>query len=117
MMAGSATSEQKVQVELDPELRVAATDLQREWQTLEKISGMIRGAGDMLRECDRHADSPEWTRFRATLTGGRVSEQLQALFTLIDGANDAPTPAMMKLLGELEADYQHSTVDFQALKR
>jgi photosystem II stability/assembly factor-like uncharacterized protein len=117
MTAGSTTSEQKVKVELDPELKVSVADLQREWQTLEKISGMVRGTGDMLRECARHTDSPEWTRFRASLTGSRVSEQLQALFSLIDGASDAPTPAMTKLLAELESAYNHSASEFQALKR
>jgi hypothetical protein len=71
----------------------------------------------MLRESDRHADSPDWTRFRTALAASRLSEQLQALFNLIDGANDAPTQAMTKLLGELESGYNRSSAEFQALKR
>jgi photosystem II stability/assembly factor-like uncharacterized protein len=117
MTAGSTTAEQKVKVELDPELKVSSADLQSQWQTLEKISTMIRTAGDMLRESDRHADSADWTRFRTALAASRLSEQLQALFNLIDGANDAPTQAMMKFLGELEGDYSRSSAEFQTLKR
>jgi photosystem II stability/assembly factor-like uncharacterized protein len=117
MIAGAATSEQKVKVELDPELKVSAADLQAEWKTLEQISTMIRATGDMLRESDRHTDSPGWTRFRGNLAASRLSEQLQALFNLIDGANDAPTQAMTKLLGELKSGYDRSSAEFQTLKR
>jgi photosystem II stability/assembly factor-like uncharacterized protein len=116
MIAGSTVVEQKVTVQLDPELKTSTADLETQWQSLEKISTMIRTTGDMLRESDRHADSPGWTKFHASLAAGRLSEQLQALFTLIDGPNDAPTPAMTKLLGELESDYDRSSGEFQALK-
>jgi hypothetical protein len=116
MIAGSTVVEQKVTVRLDPELKASTADLQSQWQSLEKISAMIRTTGDMLRESDRHADSPGWTKFHTSLAAGRLSEQLQALFTLIDGGNDAPTPAMTKLLGELESDYDRSSGEFQALK-
>ena len=117
MIAGAVTSEQKVKVELDPELKVSAADLQTQRQTLERISTLIRGAGDMLREANRHADAEDWNRFRTGLAASRLSEQLQALSNLIDGANDPPTQAMTKLLGELESAYQRSTTEFQALKR
>ena len=117
MIAGAATAEQKLKVELDPELKVSAADLESEWKTLEQISTMIRATGDMLRESDRHADSPDWTRFRTDLAASRLSEQLQALFSLIDGANDAPTQAMTKLLGELESGYSRKSAEFQALRR
>jgi len=116
MIAGSTVVEQKVTVQLDPELKASTADLQSQWQSLEKISAMIRATGDMLRESDRHADSPGWTKFRTSLAASRLSEQLQALFALIDGPNDAPTPAMTKLVGELESDYDRSSREFQALK-
>jgi hypothetical protein len=116
MIAGSASMEQKVTVDLDPEIKTPIADLQSQWQTLGKISAMMTATGDMLRESDRHADSAAWTKFHASLTASRLSEQLQALFTLIDGPNDAPTPAMTKLLGELESDYNRSSAEFQALK-
>jgi hypothetical protein len=45
-----------------------------------------------------------------------LPEQLQALFTLIDGPNDAPTQAMTKLLGELESEYNRSAADFKTLR-
>jgi len=41
---------------------------------------------------------------------------LPALFNLIDGPNDAPTPAMMHLLGELEGEYRKAAAQFQTLK-
>ena len=117
MFAGATAVEQKVTVAMDPELKISAGDLQSQWQTLERISAMIGGAGDMLRESDRHADSPAWTAFHASLAASRLSEQLLALFTLIDGPNDAPTEAMTKLLGEFESGYARSSAEFQKLKQ
>ncbi len=116
MIAGAATADQKVTVELDPELKTSLGDLQTQWQTLEKISTMMAATGDMLRESDRHADSPDWTKFHTALAASRLSEQLQALFTLVDSPNDAPTPAMTRLLRELESDYNRSSAEFHALK-
>jgi hypothetical protein len=37
-------------------------------------------------------------------TGPRLTENLDALFTLVDGDNAAPTPAMMRYFAELEAE-------------
>ena len=126
LTAGATVEEQKVQVRLDPELKVSAADLQEQWDALAKLAVMIRGTGAMLQQADRHADSPDWQRFRATLarprnlaaseTGPRLSEQLQSLFNLIDGPNDAPTPAMLKLLAELEDEYHKASDDLQRMK-
>jgi hypothetical protein len=117
MTAGSATSEQSVTVELDPELKVSPADLKSQWDTLDRISTLIRSTSSMLRESGQHADSPAWTKFRETLAASRLTEQLQALFSLIDGPNDAPTQAMTKLLGELEGDYGKSSADFKRLNQ
>ena len=116
MIVGSTAAEQKVTVELDPELKVSAADLEAQWQTLDKISSMIRSVADMLRESDRHSDSASWTKFHASLTGSRMAQQLQSLFTLVDGPNDAPTSAMTKLLDEIQSGYDHSVAEFQTLK-
>jgi photosystem II stability/assembly factor-like uncharacterized protein len=116
MIAGATAVDQKVTVEIDPELKASPADLQTQWQTLGRISVMMAATGDMLRESDRHADSPDWTKFHAALAASRLSEQLQALFTLVDAPNDAPTPAMTKLLAELESDYNRSSGEYQALK-
>jgi photosystem II stability/assembly factor-like uncharacterized protein len=115
MIAGVSAAEQKVDVRLDPELKVASDDLKSQWDALARLCTMITGTAGMLHEAERHADSPEWREFRDTLarprglstseTGPRLSEQLQSLYNLIDGPNDAPTEAMMNLLGELEAEY------------
>jgi hypothetical protein len=117
MIAGATAVEQKLTVQIDPELKDSAADLEKQWQSLERISAMIRATGDMLRESDRHTDSPGWTKFHTGLAASRLAEQLQALFTLIDGQNDAPTEAMTKLLDELESDCTRSSREFQALKR
>jgi uncharacterized membrane protein YgcG len=117
MTAGSVTSEQNVTVELDPELKVSPADLKSQWDTLDHISTLIRSTSSMLRESGQHADSPNWTNFRDALTASRLTEQLQALFALIDGPNDAPTQAMTKLLGELEGDYRKMSADFKKLSQ
>jgi photosystem II stability/assembly factor-like uncharacterized protein len=116
MTVGSTAAEQKVTVALDPELKVSAADLEAQWRTLYKISSMIRSVADMLRESDRHSDSASWTKFRASLTGSGMAQQLQSLFTLVDGPNDAPTSAMTKLLDEIQSGYDHSVAEFQTLK-
>jgi len=126
LTAGGAIEQQNVKVELDPELKVSMADLQRQWDALAKLGSMIREVGDMVQQADRHGDSPDWQKFRAIVarprnltaseTGPRLSEQLQSLFNLIDGPNDAPTPAMMKLLAELEDEYRNASDELQRIK-
>ncbi len=126
MTADSAVYEQKVQVQLDPEQKTTMADLQAQWDALAKLSTITRAVGEMVQQADQRADSPQWQTFRAKLarprnltaseTGPRLSEQLQALSTLIDGPNDAPTPAMMKLLGELEDEYRKAAAELQGMK-
>lgn len=118
MTVGTTISEQKVEVRMDPELKVSPDDLQAQWDALQRLTVMIQGTAEMLREADRHADSADWRKFRETLarprnlsnseTGPRLSEQLQSLYGLIEGPNDAPTHAMIQLLTELEADYKNA---------
>ena len=115
LVAGTSSVEKKVTVDIDPELKSSSADLQAQWTALEKISGMIRQTGDMLRESDRHADAPAWTQFKASLTSSGLAQQLQSLFTLIDGSNDAPTQAMRKLMDELQSDYDRSSEEFHKL--
>jgi len=126
LTAAGAVEKQSVQVQLDPELKVGLDDLQKQWDALAKLSAMIRATREMLQQADRHGDSPDWKSFRATLarprnltaseTGPRLSEQLQSLFNLIDGPNDAPTPAMMSLLLELEDEYHQASDSFRRLE-
>lgn len=47
----------------------------------------------------------------------RLSEQLQSLYNLIDGPNDAPTHGMMELLGELETEYRKAQDTFHSLAK
>ena len=127
LTAGGAVEQQSVQVRLDPDLKVTMAELQRQWDTLAKLSGMIREVTEMVHESDRHEDSKDWQNFRATLarprgltgseTGPRLSEQLQSLFNLVDGPNDAPTSAMMKLLAELGDEAHQASETYQRLKQ
>jgi hypothetical protein len=126
LTADGAAQEQKVEVGLDPEIKTSAADLQAQWNAITKISTMICELTQMAQQADRHADSPERKAFAATITRPRsgpgsegapkLAEQLPALLNLIDGPNDAPTATMMKLLGELQDDYQKATAQFQTLK-
>ena len=126
LVADGVAAEQKVEVRLDPEIKTSAADLKAQWEAVTKVAGMIREVDEMTQEAHRHAGSAEWEAFLAGMvrprTGAgsdgapRLAEQLPALFNLMDGPNDAPTAAMMHLLGELEADYAKATAAFQALK-
>ena len=126
LMADGATQEQKVEVRLDPEIKTSPANLQAQWNAVTKISTMIREVTQMTQQADRHVDSPEWKAFAATVARPRsgpgsdgvpnLAEQLPALLNLIDTPNDAPTPTMMKLLGELEEDFQKATAEFHTLR-
>jgi photosystem II stability/assembly factor-like uncharacterized protein len=115
MMAGTVTAQQKVTVELDPDLKVSASDLKAQWDTLAHMGEMMRSTADMLRQAGSHDDSPAWGKFREALTSARVGEQLQALYGLIQAPDDAPTQAMTKLLGELDSDYNRYAAEFRKL--
>ena len=116
MIAGNSTSEQKVTVEIDPELKSSQSDLEAQWGALGEISDMMRGTSDMLREAARHTDAADWIKLRASITNAGLAQQLQSLYGLIEGASDAPTQAMRKLLDELRADYARCSGEFQKLK-
>lgn len=126
LTADGASQEQQVQIRLDPEIKTSAADLRTQWDALTTLSGMISEVGQMVQQADRHSDSPEWRAFQATITRPRsgpgsdgapgLAEQLTSLFNLIDGPNDAPTPAMLKLLGELLDDYQKASTQFRGMK-
>ncbi len=116
MTAGTTISEQKVTVEIDPELKSGSADLEAQWNALGKIADMMRATADMTRESDRHGDSAAWQNFRGSLLESGLAQQLQSLFGLIDGANDAPTQPMRKLLDDLESEYKHISDQYQTLR-
>jgi len=126
MIAGSLTSEQHVEVRLDPALSVTVADLKTQWDALVRISTMLRGVSGMETEAGRHSSSEDWRNFRNTLarprdlsnseTGPRLSEQLQSLFNLIDASNEPPTHAMLNLLQELDQEYRAAGEAIKKLK-
>ena len=99
MTAGVEVQEQKVEVQLDPEVHAGREDLEKQWDAANRVSAMMRGV----------RTRPELARPKGLSnaeTGPRLAEQLTSLFNLIDNADAAPTAAMMSLLGELEAEYR-----------
>jgi hypothetical protein len=122
---GSAAAEQRVNVQLDPDVHVTEADLRAQWDALNRIGAMIQRVTEMRRTADEHSAANDWQKLRATLarprglsgseTGPRLLEQLQSLSNLIDGPNAAPTPAMMRLLDELEEAYAKAEADFKRL--
>jgi hypothetical protein len=127
MTAGPGTVEQKVRVDLDPEVKVSVADLQAQWDALGRLARMIREVAGMLGEAGRHADLAGWRQLRDTLarpqglsaaeTGARLSEQLQSLYDLINGPNAAPTHPMMNLLAELEDEYKKAESAYKRLSQ
>ena len=116
LTAGTAVVEQKIAVQIDPEIKTTPADLREQWSALEKLTEMLRGNADMARESGRHSDSPAWDNFRKSVAEAGLSQQLQSLFTLIDGSNDAPTEAMRKLFEELSADYGRLSQEYRKLQ-
>jgi hypothetical protein len=99
MTAGDVVQEQKVEVRMDPSVHVSIRDLQAQWDAEARVSAMMQGV----------RNRPELARPKGlgnAETGPRLAEQLASLFNLMDGANAAPTAAMMSLLAELELEYK-----------
>ena len=86
MMAGGNAFEQKVKVELDPELKVSEADLREQWDALERISKLILATAEMPGQA-------------------KLLQQLQSLYGLMEAPNDAPTGTMTNLLAELESEF------------
>lgn len=127
MTVGTTVEVQSLEVRVDPELKVSASDLRAQWDALQRLTRLIQGTAEMLREADAHPDLPQWRAFRDKLarprgqsnseTGPRLSEQLQSLYNLIDGPNDAPTRAMADLLAQIEEEYDGDQKLRQTLPR
>jgi photosystem II stability/assembly factor-like uncharacterized protein len=106
-IAGAVTSEQPLEVILDPALRVERANLEQQWQVSTKLVSMMRDATKVVEAAPALRDRVQ----RAPGTGrsempARLAERLQSLFDLVDSPNDAPTGPMLQALAELEAEYQ-----------
>jgi hypothetical protein len=125
MDAAGTNSEQQVEVRMDPEVGVTPQDLRTQADALDRLTGMIRRVSSMVRECGKHAGSPEWQALRDTLarpaglsraeTGPRLAEQMQSLYTMVDSADASPTHAAESLLSELESELAAAGRRFDSL--
>ena len=121
--------DQKFQLELDPALGVSKEDLQAEFDTARGIVRMqsaVNAALANLRSL-RGQHSAEADELSAELTrpaslgrsetGPRLKENLDALFTMIDTANAAPTSAQMRYYDELRAQFEEIMQKVDALAK
>lgn len=111
------TYEQKFVLQMDPSVNVSTADLQRQFEISRELIKMQTGVSTAVAKLSAlRRDHPE--QVEALLTqitrpanlrsaiGPRLSEDLGALFSMIDGANAAPTPAQMHYFDQLQATYR-----------
>jgi photosystem II stability/assembly factor-like uncharacterized protein len=99
LSAGGREMEKKLEVRLDPSLQVSEDDLVSQFETsrkLREMSAAVRATGKFARP--RGMGRSE--------TGPRLAENLEALYGLVDAANAAPTPAMLRYFAELETEFK-----------
>lgn len=118
--------DQAVKVEIDPSLQISAEDLRTQFDTaadLLKMDSEITAALQKLGTAKR--DNPQVAPVLAELarpanqgrseTGPRLKEQIDALYTMIDGVNAAPTGAQMRYYEELQAQFKQAISDVAKL--
>ncbi len=126
LMAGATTSTQQVDVTLDPESAATPEQLQKQAQAITRIAALMRDVAKLTADAQALVQSETKAAMLDRLvrprgagrgeTRPRLSDSAQALFDLIDAPNDAPTPAMLSVLGELEAEYRELRKKLDALR-
>jgi hypothetical protein len=117
LTADGKTYEQGIDIKMDPAVNVSAEDLKAAYDVtsnLVKMQGTANGAIAKLAVArSQHPQEAEALLGRLTRpanlrseTGPRLKENLDALFTMIDGADAAPTAAQMNYYGELRTEFQ-----------
>jgi hypothetical protein len=103
---------------LNPALTVSAADLQKQFDVSRELMRMQSGVNAALGKLTTvHKDHPEEAEalmaqitrpfnMGRSRTGPRLRDNLDALFTMIDGANAAPTPAQMHYFEQLQMTYR-----------
>ncbi|HMF77773.1 MAG TPA: hypothetical protein VK604_19105 [Bryobacteraceae bacterium] len=118
LIADGKSYEQLVEVKLDPAVSVTAGDLQSAYDVASNLVQMQAAANAAITKLGalrgQHPQEVEALLSQLTRpanvgrseTGPRLKENLDTLFTMIDGADAAPTAAQMKYYGELRAEFQ-----------
>jgi photosystem II stability/assembly factor-like uncharacterized protein len=119
LVADGNTSEQALELRLDPALTVNPSDLLEQFQYSRRLTSLQRQVTSALSRLSAAGkEHPDQIQTIATLrdplarppgagrseTHPRLLENLQALYALVDGANAAPTSAMRRYFDELEAE-------------
>jgi hypothetical protein len=126
LTVGGAQHEIKFEVVLDPELHVEAADLQKQFDVsreLREMQSFINGI--LTRVAAVRNSAPDVARQAAALltrpanlrseTGPRLKENLEALATMVDSVNAAPTQAQMKYFEELRLQFRDATKQVDTL--
>jgi hypothetical protein len=121
------TYDQPFEIKLDPGLQISEEDLQLQFKVtagLVKMQSAVNAAiaklatvdsdkkdnaGRLLGELARPRD------LGRSETGPRLKEQVDALFTMTDGVNAAPTAAQTRYYEQLQAEFQQLMTRVEAL--
>lgn len=111
--ADGKTFEQPLDLRMDPNVTVSAEDLATQFDYSRKIQQLQSRVNAAIRKIDG-AGAPNPLRDKLTRpqgagrseTGPRLMENLASLAAMIDSANAAPTPAMIKYFNELNAEVE-----------
>ena len=118
--------EQPFSVMLDPSLQVRMEDLRAQSEASREIAAMRASVSATVAQLNSaRAGDPNAAALLDKLvrprgqgrseTGPRLLDRLDALAALVDAADAAPTPAMLRYLGELKAEYQEAMAASAAL--
>ena len=120
LVVGGTRHDAKFEVVLDPELHVDPADLQKQFEVARELRDMQSSVNSMLaRVASLRSSNPDVAREAAALltrpanlrseTGPRLKENLEALATIVDSVNAAPTQAQMKYFADLKTQFQDAT--------
>ena len=107
LSAGGKTQDRKLEVRLDPLVSVSMADLTTQFQTARRLKEMSVAVRAAIAKnpalAGKLARPRDLSRSEA---GPRLAENLDSLFTLVDGDNAAPTAAMLRYFAELEGEFK-----------
>jgi hypothetical protein len=127
LIADGRSYEQGIDIKMDPDVHVSTADLKSAYDVAHNLAQMrtatnaaiakltaIRGQhpGEVEMLLDRLTRPPNLGRSE---TGPRLKDDLDALFTMIDSADAAPTDAQMNYYGELRSEFQNVMRQVKAL--
>jgi photosystem II stability/assembly factor-like uncharacterized protein len=126
LTADGKSYEQGVDIKMDPAVNVSADDLKAVYDVTSHLVQMQAAANGAIAKLNavrgQHPQEVEALLGRLTRpaslrseTGPRLKENLDALFTMTDGADAAPTATQMNYYGELRVEFQDLMQQVNAL--